>query len=399
MDSRFYKKEDVKYILYPQNINWFEVINKLFITKSRYIKIKENMNEIISNIFNVNKDEIFYYSCASKALEIALNLLKKEYPIKRVYIPDYSCMELADTICRCNFEIKVYDIEGDLKPSIETISHIGLDKNAVLILPSLFGKNKYSEEFLEILSNLNIPIILDEAQAFPNISANLYKKLKRYVVIISFGKSKPISAIGGGAFINNNLIPGNMIKELEKNIQEDNYVKEILQETKKRILNLLKKYHMMKNKNENIYYSLEDLIMDKNKYEDKIENITKLQLIMAYCKLNKYKKVYQKRKIVYKINFDLFGEKELKDYNYLPIKIENEKRYNIMKLLGNNQIQTTIYYYPLHLIPFYNHKFILKECKNSKYIFESILIVPFGVDYTNHQINKIIKILNRCDLK
>ena len=42
MDSRFYKKEDVKYILYPQNINWFEVINKLFITKSRYIKIKEN---------------------------------------------------------------------------------------------------------------------------------------------------------------------------------------------------------------------------------------------------------------------------------------------------------------------------------------------------------------------
>lgn len=399
MDSRFYKKEDVKYILYPQNVKWFEITNKVFITKNKYRHIKENMNLIISNIFNVNREDIFYYSCASKALESILKLLEKEYPIKRVYIPDFSCMELADTICRCNYELKVYDIENDLKPSIETISQIGLDKNAVLILPSLFGKNKYTQEFLEILSSLTIPIILDEAQSFPNISEKLYTKLKKCAVIISFGKSKPISGIGGGAAINNNLIPKNMAKELEKKIQEDTYIRDIFQETKKRIMNLFERYHIIQNKNENIYKSLEDLVMNKKKYTNKSENITKLQLIMAYYKLKKYRKAYLRRNIRHKTNFKLFGDKKIIDYNYLPLKIKNEKRYNTMELLGKKQIQTTIYYYPLHLIPYYNNKFVLKECKNSKYIFESILIIPFGIDFTNNQINKIIKILNGCEIK
>lgn len=197
MDSRFYKKENVKYNLYPQLYKISNVVPKIFITPQKYNNIKMQLDTIISRIFKVRKEDIFYHSCASKSLEIFLKALSKEKNIENVYIPSFSCMELADAIIKSNLKIKVYDIQENLKPSIETLIKINEDSKGLLILPSLFGKNSFSNKELKVLSSFNIPIVLDEAQAFPNISSELNQILKKYAILISFGKSKPISSIGG----------------------------------------------------------------------------------------------------------------------------------------------------------------------------------------------------------
>lgn len=129
--------------------------------------------------------------------------------------------------------------------------------------------------------------------------------------------------------------------------------------------------------------------------EDKTERITKLQIIMAYYKLIKFKKTYLKRNIKERINFEIFGDKNIIYYDFLPLKVDKSKRYETMRQLGEYGVQCTIYYYPLHLIPFYNKRFNLNNCINSKNIFEKIIIVPFGIDYSNKRINKLIKILNK----
>lgn len=245
MDSRFYKKDDVKYLLYPQNVNWIEIFNKIFISKRKYIEIKEELSQMISNIFETNENGIFYYSCASKALEKILYILSVKKKIKKVYIPDFSCMELADTIYSCNCEMQVYDIADDFKPSIDTIKIINEDKHGVLILPSFFGKNQYSDEFLDVLSEMDIPIIFDEAQAFPNVSTKIYRKVDKCAIIISFGKSKPISSIGGGAVINKGLIDIEDENILKQEVQEKRYLRDIMKESRARVINQLERHHLV----------------------------------------------------------------------------------------------------------------------------------------------------------
>lgn len=395
MDSRFYKKDDVKYLLYPQNVNWIEIFNKIFISKRKYIEIKEELSQMISNIFETNENGIFYYSCASKALEKILYILSVKKKIKKVYIPDFSCMELADTICRCNCEMQVYDIADDFKPSIDTIKIINEDKHGVLILPSFFGKNQYSDEFLDVLSEMDIPIIFDEAQAFPNVSTKIYRKVDKCAIIISFGKSKPISSIGGGAVINKELIDIEDENILKQEVQEERYIRDIMKESRARVINQLERHHLVLKKKKKLYSSLEELVWNKMQCEDKTERITKLQIIMAYYRLIKFKKTYLKRNIKERINFEIFGDKNIIYYDFLPLKVDNSKRYETMRQLGEYGVQCTIYYYPLHLIPFYNKRFNLNNCINSKNIFEKIIIVPFGIDYSNKRINKLIKILNK----
>ena len=111
MDSRFYKKEHVKYNLYPQQTKVLSILSKILITNSRYKRIKKEFDRIISDIFSVDKQEIFYFSSASKALENYLKALSTERNIRNIYIPSFSCIELADAIVKSNCKLKVYDIQ------------------------------------------------------------------------------------------------------------------------------------------------------------------------------------------------------------------------------------------------------------------------------------------------
>ena len=388
MDSRFYKKEHVKYNLYPQQTKVLSILSKILITNSRYKRIKKEFDRIISDIFSVDKQEIFYFSSASKALENYLKALSTERNIRNIYIPSFSCIELADAIVKSNCNLKVYDIQENLKPSIKTLYKISQDSTAVLILPSLFGKDNYpNDEYLKVLSELSIPIILDEAQTFPNISFKLHSVIKKCAILISFGKSKPISSIGGGAVINKALLSNS--SKLHYKVNTNNYYKKIFVNCGLRIKNKIAKYFGIYS---NKYKSLEDLVFDKKQVNpNNTMEIDKLEIIMAYFRTIKYKKLYLKRRILKDDNLNLFGEKTFLNYNYLPLIIINANRYEFMKQLGKKGIQSTLYYYPIHLIPFYKEKWNLSRCPISEKIFSKIVIIPFGIDYSNKNLKNIIK--------
>jgi len=57
-------------------------------------------------------------------------------------------------------------------------------------------------------------------------------------------------------------------------------------------------------------------------------------------------------------------------------------------------LQTTLYYYPIHLIPFYRNKYKLDKCPITEIIFSRIIILPFGIDYRNRELRNILKIIN-----
>ena len=142
----------------------------------------------------------------------------------------------------------------------------------------------------------------------------------------------------------------------------------------------------------NKYKSLEDLVFDKKQVNpNNTMEIDKLEIIMAYFRTIKYKKLYLKRRILKDDNLNLFGEKTFLNYNYLPLIINNANRYEFMKQLGKKGIQSTLYYYPIHLIPFYKEKWNLSRCPISEKIFSKIVILPFGIDYSNKNLKNIIK--------
>ena len=60
MDSRFYKKENVKYALYPQDTNVLDILLKALISNSKYKTIKLKLNNIIKELFLVEDKDIYY---------------------------------------------------------------------------------------------------------------------------------------------------------------------------------------------------------------------------------------------------------------------------------------------------------------------------------------------------
>jgi len=388
MDSRFYKTQHPKYPLYPQDKNFWEVIWSRFVSNKKAIKLKEEMTKTISQILNADCGDVSYFSSASCGICLLLKQLKKEQDIESVYIPSFACPELADAIIGAGLKIKTYDLQNNLTPSISVLNKVGSDKKGIFILTSLFGKTKYSSEFIAELQKINQPIILDEAQAFPNVDIELHAKIKKCAVAISFGKSKPIAGIGGGAIINKGLVNNNFGKD--NVILFDDYARQVKHLTWSRLKNVLINAKLIKEQPPK-FSSLEQLLKYRKINQIKNINISKLEIIIASKNLKKYLKKYKKRKKLEVKNINLFGDKKIEDYNFFSLNLNN--RYEKMKQLGDKGIQCTIYYFPLHLNNIYNVN--SPQCKNCENIFKNIVIVPFGINYKPKKLKKILKILTK----
>jgi dTDP-4-amino-4,6-dideoxygalactose transaminase len=319
-------------------------------------------------------------------------------------------MDLADAVIASDCRLQVYDIDEDFMPLISFLEEIRFKEECVLIIPSFFGACKLRNELMELLEQMEMPIIFDDAQVFPMNPTISGSHKRPWFSVISFGKGKPVSAFGGGALISNSC-DGN----LNHNIFSDNKLsdssscfKDIVSHSNRAVKNAFKNLMGLSNTNlfvdkkTKIFDSLEELVYSKEYRGFTPQRINKLQMVFALKRFYFFKKRMKKRLSINKYFVQIAGtrkefkyiKKQLSDMNFLPLCIKNEDRYNMLKILGSYGIQCTIFYYPLHQIPFYSKKYDLAECPNSERIFSNILILPYNLDYSN---KKVIKMLHLVD--
>lgn len=375
MDTRFYRLPNYNYALYQTNsINY---ISHNY-NSSADLQV---LTKYISMHFKVNENSIKLMDSGSSAILYIINMMKDIMAIDSVYIPSYFCLEVADAILTSKCKIKLYELNYNLMPTKAFIESLQKEQQSLLIFPSFFGKNYIDEEMLYLLSQLNIPIIFDEAQSFPMESTIFGYYLKYWFSIVSFGRSKPCSSVGGGAVISHNCsdeISIYLLKEL-KFIEND--------------YNLEKKTSIS-------FDTLEALINSRTIKEKYIVPISKIQAYSAYYRclsFLEYKKSLSTLDAWYLLSIKDIKcipnkNKPISEYSYFPIFVNSQERYNIMKIFGDLGIQCTFYYYPIHL----NKKYCTSSHSSfsfSEKIFSSILILPLHQDLNTNKIYCMLSII------
>lgn len=162
------------------------------------------------------KGEIFLFTTERGALEYFLRFYLKKYNQKKVAIQAFTCFVVPKAIINAG-GIPIYiDIgEGCLnftKKELEKVIKEHQDLG-IIILQNTFGVPNNLNEILDLLKDKNFFVIENLAHSFGSKFNNYYLGNYGDIALISFGRSKVISSIFGGALIINNK---NLAEEFKK---------------------------------------------------------------------------------------------------------------------------------------------------------------------------------------
>ena len=138
-----------------------------------------------------------YYGAGAQALAAALIALKPRRPqATRVLLPAYACPELVSAVLFAGLEPHLVDL-APARPWMDTVAlKRALDTSALAVIAvDLFGiEERYAE--LRTAIGGDIALVQDSAQAFRR---DIHPAAD--CAILSFGRGKPVSVLGGGAVL------------------------------------------------------------------------------------------------------------------------------------------------------------------------------------------------------
>jgi dTDP-4-amino-4,6-dideoxygalactose transaminase len=185
---------------------------------------------------------LVYYSSGAHALAAAISAIVYEKYIKRpeVLLPAYACPELISAILFAGANPVLVDFEPQ-RPwlNLEDLT-AKLNKNTVaLIAVSLFGIPERIQQLKDITGPARITLIEDSAQQFP--VTDYEHTWGGDFTVLSFGRGKPVSVLGGGAVLCGKQRYHPLLQELASNPPSQNAIDKILYRFKVMAYNLFLK--------------------------------------------------------------------------------------------------------------------------------------------------------------
>ncbi|MCK4707748.1 MAG: DegT/DnrJ/EryC1/StrS aminotransferase family protein, partial [Gammaproteobacteria bacterium] len=165
--------------------------------------------QTLSSLVNIRKKvkpfDIFFYNSGAESLAAAIKSIVscKEIDKPEVILSAYACPELVSAILYAGAKPVLIDVEYQ-RPwvSLSELREKISENTVAIIAVNLFGIPERLREISEICKQSNLCLIEDSAQAFPDISDNRF--WQGDFIVLSFGRGKPVSTLGGGAVLCNN---------------------------------------------------------------------------------------------------------------------------------------------------------------------------------------------------
>ena len=143
-----------------------------------------------------------YYASGTAALaaaiSVALQLKHTDNP--EVILPAYGCPDLVSAALFAGVKPVLVDLKPD-RPwmSLDALSSSISARTVAIIAVSLFGISERIAELRPIAEQAGVVLIEDSAQAFPHGHETDFWQAE--LVVLSFGRGKPVSMLGGGAVL------------------------------------------------------------------------------------------------------------------------------------------------------------------------------------------------------
>jgi dTDP-4-amino-4,6-dideoxygalactose transaminase len=198
------------------------VFSYLFCTKN-----SDKFNKAFSIM--VNTKQVWTYAHGRDALFEALKALKGLKPEKdQVLMPVYTCPTVLKSIRSASLTPVLYDIDQDtLGSNAYLISPQINEKTLAVIAGGIFGISINMPEIKNLCKENNIYLIEDVAQSLGCAFGNRHLGTWGDISIYSFGQSKPISTMGGGALTTKDDLIASFISNEYKNLERISFIESL----------------------------------------------------------------------------------------------------------------------------------------------------------------------------
>jgi dTDP-4-amino-4,6-dideoxygalactose transaminase len=134
-----------------------------------------------------------------EALRVALVDLAERTGRSEVVIPAYTCFSVAAASVAAGLRVRVVDVDLRGRIDAEALRSLPLERAAGIVICNLFGIAERVSPILEMARSAGALVVDDAAQALGARSAEGPVGGRADVGVLSFGRGKPLSGLGGGA--------------------------------------------------------------------------------------------------------------------------------------------------------------------------------------------------------
>jgi dTDP-4-amino-4,6-dideoxygalactose transaminase len=160
------------------------------------------------------------HSSGREALRVAFSQLATSTGRGEVIVPAYSCYSIPAAAVAAGLRVRLVDVDlaGQIDP--ESLRRVPLERAAALVIGNFFGVPEPVAAALELAHEAGVRVIDDAAQSLGGRSPEGPVGSRGDVGVLSFGRSKPLSALGGGALVWKHR-PDPMAEDLTLEVAED----------------------------------------------------------------------------------------------------------------------------------------------------------------------------------
>jgi perosamine synthetase len=136
-----------------------------------------------------------------EALRFAFSQVAAKSGRDEIVVPAYCCYSIPAAAVAAGLRVRLVDVDLAGRIDRESLGALPLERAAGLVIGNLFGVPEPVSDALQIAREAGVSVIDDAAQALGARSQEGPVGSRADFGVLSFGRSKPLSALGGGALI------------------------------------------------------------------------------------------------------------------------------------------------------------------------------------------------------
>lgn len=142
-----------------------------------------------------------FHASGREAMRVAVARLAAVRGRNEIAIPAYGCFSIPASVVAAGLRVRLVDVDAQGQLAPEAVEKLPLDRIAAIVVGNLFGLPEPIEALARVAREAGVALIDDAAQALGAIAPEGAVGARGEVGILSFGRGKPLSALGGGAVI------------------------------------------------------------------------------------------------------------------------------------------------------------------------------------------------------
>jgi len=148
------------------------------------------------------------------ALRVAFVQLAAETHRREIAIPAYACFSIPAAAVAAGLRVRLVDVDNRGQLHLGSLEGLPLETVAAVVVTNLFGVPEPVEEVCRRAAEAGTRVVDDAAQTFGGRSAEGWVGDRGDLGVLSFGRSKPVSALGGGALLWNKPPPDGAVPDV-----------------------------------------------------------------------------------------------------------------------------------------------------------------------------------------